>query len=253
MQEKSNKIKKEKLIRLDKFLSSQNLGSRKDVTRLIKKGFVTIDSEVIKKADMKLSPLCSEVKVAGKTIDYKENVYIMMNKPAGVLSATEDKRKTVLDILPTELSFRGLFPAGRLDKDTTGLLIITDDGNFAHEMLSPKKHIYKKYHAITERPISENDIKLFESGITYGDRKYSPAKLWKETVDGLELAAVLIREGKFHQVKRMFEATENKVLKLKRVQIGGLKLDESLAEGESRLITDYEKCLIFSEQNKLNF
>ena len=234
------------LIRLDKFLASQNIGSRKEVTALVKKGAVKVDGKIIKQSDFKFAASENIVTVSGEEIEYHKYIYIMMNKPTGVLSATQDKKaKTVLDLLPPELSRRGLFPAGRLDKNTTGLLIITDDGNFAHEMLAPKKHVYKLYEAITELPITERDIKAFETGVEEANIKFAPAKLWTETHDSRECAMVMIREGKFHQVKRMFEACNNKVIELKRLKIGKLELDVNLKEGEVRLLSKEEVASVF--------
>ena len=232
--------------RLDKFLASQNIGSRKEVSALVKKGVVLVNGEIARDPADKLDPEKDMVVVAGREIKYKRHLYIMMNKPSGVLSATEDKRTpTVLDLLPPELSRRGLFPAGRLDKDTTGLLIITDDGDFAHKMLAPKSHVYKLYEAKTEKPVTEEDTKAFADGICCGDITFAPARLWVEERGGEALSMVEIYEGKFHQVKRMFEARDNKVIALKRMRIGALCLDESLKEGEARLLDETEVAQIF--------
>lgn len=229
--------------RLDKFLASQNFGSRKEVAALIKQGVVTVNGEVAHDSAQKLDPQRDEVAVLGKQVSYQKYLYIMMNKPAGVLSATEDSRQeTVLDLLSPELSRRGLFPAGRLDKDTTGLLILTDDGDFAHRMLAPKSHVYKLYQAEVERPVTQEDVDAFEIGIASGTQQFAPARLW-----GTERTAfVEIREGKFHQVKRMFSATGNRVLTLKRLKIGGLVLDETLPLGGARLLSEEEIAQIFS-------
>lgn len=232
--------------RLDKFLSSQNICSRKDAARLAKKGEITVNGEPIKDTAVKIDPDTDEIAVGGEVVSYRKYVYIMMNKPAGVLSATEDSRaETVIDLLPPELYRRGLFPAGRLDKDTTGLMIITDDGDFAHKMLAPKSHVYKLYMAKTRRPITDDDIAAFEKGIEQGGKQFAPARLWSETIDGTEYAMTEIREGKFHQVKRMFQAVGNEVLTLKRLRIGGLWLDENLPEGCARFLTETEKQTIF--------
>ena len=229
--------------RLDKFLASQNFGTRKEVTALVKSGAVTVGGEVVRDSARKLDPLRDEVAVLGKTVTYQKHVYLMMNKPAGVLCATEDSRQeTVLDLLPPELARRGLFPAGRLDKDTTGLLILTDDGDFAHRMLAPKSHVYKLYQAEVERPITQADIEAFEAGIKSGTQQFAPARLWGEG----KTAFVEIREGKFHQVKRMFLAVGNRVLTLKRLKIGGLALDETLPLGGVRPLTEAEVTQIFS-------
>lgn len=232
--------------RLDKFLASQNLGSRKEVSALIRSGRVTVNGLAVTAPAQKLSPETDIVKVDGEKVVYQKYLYLMMNKPAGVLSATEDSRcETVLDLLPPELYRRGLFPAGRLDKDTTGLLIITDDGEFAHRMLAPKSHIYKLYEAQTLRPVTKEDILAFEKGITEGGQSFSPARLWTEMRGGGEVAMTEIREGKFHQVKRMFQAVGNQVLSLKRLKIGDLSLDETLPAGGVRALEEEEIASIF--------
>ena len=230
--------------RLDKFLVSQGLGSRKEVTRWIKDGRVQVGGEVVTDSARKIAPESESVTLDGREVVYKKFLYILMNKPAGVLSATEDSRqKTVLDLLPPELSRRGLFPAGRLDKDTTGLLIITDDGDFAHRMLAPKSHVFKRYRAVLERPVTEADVKAFESGIDFGELHFAPARLWPGEEENT--AYTEIREGKFHQVKRMFEAVGNRVLALQRVQIGSLALPEELAPGDAREMTNDEVKAVF--------
>lgn len=167
----------------------------------------------------------------------------MMNKPPGVLSAARDvKQKTVLDLLPPELSRRGLFPAGRLDKDTQGLLILTDDGDFAHRMLAPKNHVYKLYEAVVDKPLREEDCRAFERGIVLEDGEVClPAELWLKQDGPQPLVCVRICEGKFHQVKRMLKAVDKQVLLLRRVQIGECRLDEGLSPGQARIMT-HEEC-----------
>ena len=232
--------------RLDKFLVSQNLGSRKEVSGMVRRGMVAVNGTAARDAAAKIDPERDVVTVGGKPVEYRRFVTIMMNKPAGVLSATEDSRQpTVLDLLPPELRRRGLFPAGRLDKDTTGLLLITDDGDFAHRMLAPKSHVYKQYEAVTARPVTAEDVAAFAAGVEQGGQAFAPARLWTETVNGEEVACVEIREGKFHQVKRMFQAVGNEVLALKRRKIGGLRLDETLEPGACRLCTEAEIASIF--------
>lgn len=233
-------------IRLDKFLASQNIGSRKEVSKIIKSGRVEVGGERIFLPDHKLNAEDEIVTVDGEIISYSKYIYIMMNKPAGLLSATEDKKsKTVLDIIPPEMYRRGLFPAGRLDKDTTGLLIITDDGEYAHKMLSPKKNVFKRYEVKAERDITGLDIQLFKQGIEYKGIKYAPAKLEVINDTDKSFCAVEITEGKFHQVKRMFESVDNLVLQLKRVSIGELLLDENLEPGECKILNNEEKGLVF--------
>lgn len=192
--------------RLDKILVSQGIGSRREVQKLIKKKAVVVDGAVIVKPEFKIDPENCEITVNGQALDFKKHIYIMMNKPAGVLSATEDSsQKTVLDLLPDELKRKGLFPVGRLDKDTEGLLIISDDGEFAHKLLSPKNHIYKRYYVELDGDLSEDMIKNFKNGIKLKDgTEFLPAKL--EIADKRK-AYVEICEGKFHQVKKnVFDA-----------------------------------------------
>ncbi|MGX8711567.1 MAG: pseudouridine synthase [bacterium] len=239
--------------RLDKILASQNLGSRRDAGAMIRRGVVAVNGSVARKADYKVDTQSDEVTVNGEPLNFREFLYLMMNKPAGVLSASRDTRaRTVVDLLPPEQRRRGLFPAGRLDRDTEGLLIITDDGAFAHRMLAPKSHVYKLYEAVLARPIGPEDIAAFENGVELKDRTCLPARL--EVLEGGEhpLVRVQIREGKFHQVKRMFLARGNEVLKLKRVQIGGLKLDEKLAPGAVRELDKQERSAIFSQSSLSN-
>lgn len=234
-------------VRLDRFLVSQNVGSRKEAARLIRKKLVTVDGETVDMPDEKVFPGACVIAVAGNVVQYHKYLYIMMNKPAGVLSASRDNRgETVLDLLPPGLRRRGLFPAGRLDKDTTGLLVITDDGDYAHRMLSPKKHVYKTYLVESEREITAEDVRVFYEGISYGEEFYAPAKLEKFTGREGDFSIISIREGKFHQVKRMFQAVGNPVLKLKRLQIGNLFLDEKLKPGECRVMEIEEAFAVFT-------
>lgn len=230
--------------RLDKFLAAQGKGTRKEVGRLIRSGAVAVDGVPVRDPAAKVDPSRQTVAVGGNPILWQEHLYIMMNKPAGVLSATEDRRqKTVLDLLPEDLRRRGLFPAGRLDKDTTGLLLITDDGDLAHRMLSPKKHVYKLYQARLDAPVTPEDVRAFEEGVRWGEEVYAPARLWAREGDPF-VAFAQVHEGRFHQVKRMFQARGKTVLSLKRLKIGGLSLDSTLQEGECRLLAPEEVCQI---------
>lgn len=226
--------------RLDKFLSNQMNISRNDAKELIKKCLVTVNGNIAKLFDMKIEPEKDSVSAEGKEIKYREHIYIMLNKPAGVVCATRDKlTETVLELIPEELRREGLFPAGRLDKDTVGFVLITDDGGFAHDILSPKKHVDKKYFAVLEKNITEHDIDLLKSGITIDkEEKCLPAEA--VTAGKQNEIFLTLHEGKYHQVKRMAEALGNKVLYLKRISIGGLALDEKLKEGECREITEEE-------------
>lgn len=233
--------------RLDKMLASQNVGSRKEVQKLIKSGEVYVNGEICRKPDTKVDVNSDEITVSGQAVNYQKYIYIMMNKPGGVLSASTDKYdKTVIDLLPEEYKRKGLFPAGRLDKDTEGLLIITDDGDFAHRMLSPKKHVEKKYIAKLDKEITEETIKRFEDGIIFADgTECMPAKLELEDESDKKTGIVTICEGKFHQVKKMFICCGIKVVHLKRISIGNLYLDSNLPIGCSKLMTNLDKELIF--------
>ncbi len=232
--------------RLDKILSSQNFGSRKDTAKLIRTGRVSVNGQRVTRPEAKADPGQDSITLDGKEIGYERRVYYMMNKPGGVLSAARDKHsKTVLDLLPPEYQRRGLFPAGRLDKDTQGLLLITDDGDFAHRMLSPKSGVRKIYHARLDAPIGAEDIRAFEQGVQLEDFQCLPAGLRVLDEGSEPLVEVTVCEGKFHQVKRMFAARGKQVTFLKRVQIGGLVLEETLALGETRKLTPQELERIF--------
>lgn len=231
--------------RIDKILASQNFGSRKQVHKLIKDKSVLINGVICTDSGQKADPEKDIIEVNGERLNFKKHLYIMMNKPAGVLSASKDKReKTVIDLLPENLKRQGLFVAGRLDKDTEGLLIITDDGDFAHKIMSPNKKVYKKYFAKLDNPVTEETKRKFEQGIVFKDgTECLPARL--EICEEVKSAYVSICEGKFHQVKKMFLCCDLKVLYLKRISIGELKLDVSLDLGQSRELDDMEKQLIF--------
>ncbi|MEE1042368.1 MAG: pseudouridine synthase [Clostridia bacterium] len=223
--------------RLDKILSNSGLGTRKEVKKFIKYGAIKVDGKIATSADMKIDPENCEITVNGEKVIYKEFVYLMLNKPDGYVSATEDNvYPTVTELVPEEFIHYNLFPVGRLDVDTEGLLILTNDGKFAHNVTSPKKLIAKKYFVISEHPITEDDKKAFASGMNLGDFTAMPAKL-ENCKDG---CYVTIFEGKFHQVKRMFEKINNKVTYLKRVQIGSLILDDKLNTGEMKELTKGE-------------
>ena len=201
--------------RLDKILASQNIGSRKEVGTLVRKGAVTVNGEIQKKPDAKVDGEIDEICVNGVPLLFQRNLYIMMNKPAGVLSAVRDSHMdTVLDLLPPKYQRRGLFPAGRLDRDTEGLMIITNDGDFAHKMLSPKSEIFKVYHAKLDAPITNEDIKQFAQGLIIGALQCLPAALEVLEKGNEPWAQVTICEGKFPQVKRMFAACGKKVVYL---------------------------------------
>lgn len=229
--------------RLDKLLSLYYSVSRTDAKKLMKKHCIRINGETVKSPDIKVDEINDSVTVDGEKIHFKKHIYIMMNKPKGIISASNDKKATtVIDLLPEKFRRDGLFPAGRLDGDTTGFVLITDDGNFAHRILSPKNHIEKTYHALLEHPLSQEDISRFLSGIELKDGTLClEAKV--RMLRG-NTAEVIIHEGKYHQVKRMFAALGNRVVELKRVKMGALSLDKSLNEGECRELTDKELMMI---------
>ena len=232
--------------RLDKFLCERGAGTRREVQRRIKNGEVTVGGEVCRRADFKVDGQ-SAVAVGGQAVDGEKYVYIMMNKPAGVVSATEDKReRTVLDILPEELRRPGLFPAGRLDKDTEGLLIITNDGDLAHRMLSPKKHVEKTYVAELDGAVTQETARRFEEGVTFADGTVCmPARLEPRTENDKNVGIVTICEGKFHQVKKMFAACGLNVVHLQRISIGNLYLDSNLPIGCCKSLTKLEISKVF--------
>lgn len=230
--------------RLDKFLSSQTALSRKEAQKAIKEKRVLLNGTVIRAADTKVDTESDTVSLDGQPLTYQQYVYYMMDKPAGVVSATKDREeRTVLDLLPPELYRDGLFPAGRLDKDTTGLLLITDDGDYAHRMLSPKKHVQKRYIATLDREPDDSIASAFEAGIVLGDG--TVCKSGQAVPLGGCRVAVEISEGKYHQVKRMFAALGYHVEALRRVRIGGLALDEGLHPGEVRALTAEEAKKVF--------
>lgn len=231
------------MTRLDKILSTQLNISRTDAKALLKKGRVSVNGTVIKTADTK----CADsdiVTVDGEQIAYSKFVYIMMNKPQGVISASDGKgEKTVVDLLPDDMKRRGLFPAGRLDKDTTGFVLLTDDGEFAHSILSPSKHIDKTYVAHLDKPITAELVEDFRSGMTLNGEKLLEAEV--TPIDGdLTVCKVVLRQGLYHQVKRMFKKHGITVTALDRVKMGNLSLDSSLKPGESRYLTAEELDLI---------
>ena len=235
------------LMRLDKLISECGLASRKEIRQLVKSGRVTVDGAAAAAPEQKLDPEINVVCIDGEQVCYRKFHYYMLNKPAGVLSATDDgKQKTVLDLVSPEMRRMGLFPVGRLDKDTTGLLLLTDDGEFAHKVISPKSGIFKVYHAITDGRADEADVAAFAEGVVLGDgTKCLPAKL-KIQPDGSCLVKVM--EGKYHQVKRMLASRGKPVLRLKRLSIGGLELDNSLKEGEFRALSDDELCRVLNKK-----
>lgn len=221
--------------RLDKLLAGTGKWSRREVKALVRQGLVRVDGRLAASAEDKLDPAAAIVTVAGETISLRRFTYVMLHKPAGVLTATEDRKQpTVLDLLPPELRRIGLAPVGRLDKDTEGLLLLTNDGELAHRLLSPKYHVEKRYFARVDGELSAADAEAFARGMTLGDGlECLPAGL--EVLPD-RVCIVTLREGKFHQVKRMLAARGAPVLYLKRLSMGPLTLDDSLAAGAYRLL-----------------
>lgn len=233
-------------IRLDKMIANMGLGTRKEIKQLIKKNQVTINGEAIKDSSIQIDPEIDEVFVLGERLEYKEYFYIMLNKPQGVVSATEDRKDTtVIELLEEKFQRLELFPVGRLDKDTEGLLLLTNDGQLAHRLLSPKKHVTKTYYAKIDGQVTEEDTNAFSEGIILDDGyRTLPAKLEILKTQSTSEVLVTIYEGKFHQVKRMFEAVGKKVIYLKRLSMGELILDEELALGDYRELTQEELNLL---------
>lgn len=227
-----------KAIRIDKYLADMGLGSRAEMKSAMKKGQVTVDGVIIKKPETKVVPGENTILFNGQAVDYVKYIYYVLHKPAGCVTATEDNlHKTVMDYIEDDRRTE-LFPVGRLDIDTEGLLLITNDGELAHQLLSPKKHVSKVYYVELADPLKETDVKAFAAGLDIGDDKPAlPAKL--KILDERS-AEVEIVEGRFHQVKRMFKAVDNEVIYLRRIQMGTLRLEDDLRPGEYRKLTDDE-------------
>lgn len=228
--------------RLDKILSNSGFGTRKEIKQMVRGGQVTVDGRVVKDSSMHVNPYQNEVMVNGQKVEYREFVYLMMNKPAGVVSATWDNKfKTVVDLVPEAYRHFDVFPVGRLDRDTEGLLLLTNDGQLAHDLLSPKKHVPKTYYAKVDGKVSQTDVEVFKKGVGLDDGYETlPAQLVilkSEEQSEIELTIV---EGKFHQVKRMFEAVGKKVTYLQRITMGAVDLDRGLELGACRELTHRE-------------
>ncbi|MEK4758221.1 pseudouridine synthase [Macrococcoides caseolyticum] len=225
-------------MRLDKFLGNHGFGTRKEVKLLVKRGAVKVNDVVVKKSDIKIVPENDTVTVYDEVVMYEPFVYIMLNKPAGYISSTKDyKDETVLELIEGFEHYE-LHPVGRLDKDTEGLLILTNDGQFSHDVLSPRKHVNKTYFARVDGYVTDDTVELFKAGITLDDGyKAMPAELQIISAGEISEIELVIQEGKFHQVKRMFKAVDMTVIYLKRIKMGGLALDESLTPGAYRKLT----------------
>lgn len=224
--------------RIDKIISEQTNYSRKEIKKLISQGTVYANNKQVKKSEEKYDDTNISIKISGEEIDIRKHIYLLLNKPKGYISTTEIKtQKTVLDLVPEKYKTRVLFPAGRLDKDTTGLMIITDDGEFAHNILAPRKHIRKIYEVTLDNPVTDTMIKGFEKGVKLNDGECKSAILKKT---GEYTARVTIREGRYHQIKRMFGCYKAKVIELNRICMGNLFLPEELKLGEIRELTEEE-------------
>ncbi|WP_054024182.1 16S rRNA pseudouridine(516) synthase [Bacillus sp. FJAT-28004] len=248
-----------KRIRIDKLIAHMGLGTRSEIKRAVKLGMVVVDDKVVKDSGLIVDPDHAKVYFDGAPVVYRDVVYFMLNKPQGVISATEDGReRTVIDLLELSDRQRDPFPVGRLDKDTVGLLLLTNDGQLAHELLSPRKHVAKTYEALVLGDVGEEDKQIFSVGVTLDDGYVTmPADLQimdREQRDDeiISRISLTIMEGKFHQVKRMFEAVGKKVVYLKRVSMGPLKLDENLEEGSYRELSEEEVELLRSHKRKID-
>lgn len=228
--------------RLDKIIASTGKWSRRDVKELARRGLVTVNGSAVRLVEEKFDPEAVEISVKGEALSYQRYTWIMLNKPAGCLSATEDGRgKTVLDLLPLELRRKKLFPVGRLDKDTEGLLLLTDEGPLAHTLLSPRRHVDKVYYVRTAGRLTEEDCRAFAAGLSLADGlQCLPAKLEILSAGEGSEAHVTLREGKFHQIKRMLASRGKPVVYLERIQMGPLPLDRELPRGAFRFLTEEE-------------
>lgn len=230
-----------KTMRIDKFLSEMNIGSRKEIKEAVKKGRIKVNNVLIKSSDLKISPDTDEIYYDNKLVKYVEYEYFIMNKPSGVVSATKDDADTtVIELIKTNTR-DDIFPMGRLDKDTEGLLIITNDGEMAHRLLSPSNHVKKIYFARVEGRVTDEDVLRFKEGLTLKDGTVTkPSELKIILSDDISEIELTIYEGKYHQVKRMFASVGKKVVYLKRICMGDLYLDDSLKTGEYRELTKEE-------------
>ncbi len=231
--------------RLDKIISSQSMMTRSEAHKLIRAGAVAVNGITVKNTSAKIDTDSDIITVNSEPFRYRKFIYIMMNKPDGIVSASRDpKEKTVIDIIPDELKRPDLFPAGRLDKDTTGFVLITDDGEFAHNILSPRHHIDKTYLAETDCIIYDEHIEKMRNGMMLGDEQLLEAEIDLVEDSPCVVYRIVLREGKYHQIKRMIASTNAKLLSLKRIAMGRLSLDENLAPGECREITAEELKMI---------
>lgn len=227
-------------MRIDKFLSNMGIATRTESSKAARQGMILVNGVAVKKADIHINPEKDIIVYCGRTIEYRKYTYILMNKPDGVVSATEDGRdKTVIDLLPEELQKLNLFPCGRLDKHTLGLVMLTDDGDLAHRLLSPKHHVKKKYYFESKFPLTDEEIAYLEKGATLEDGYITkPSEI--ELSESWQSGYITLVEGKYHQIKRMLESVDNKITYLERITFGPLVLDENLARGQWRFLTENE-------------
>ena len=224
--------------RIDKIISEQTYYSRKDIKKLISKGLVYVNGELVKKPEIKYDETNISIKINGEEIEIKKHIYLLLNKPKVYISATEDdSQNTVLDLVPEKYKNRNLFPAGRLDKDTTGFMLITDDGEFAHNILSPRKHVKKVYEVTLDIPVTEIMVEGFKNGVNLNDGECKSAQL---EITGEYTAKVTITEGRYHQIKRMFGCYGAKVIELNRICMGNLYLPKELKLGEVKELAQNE-------------
>lgn len=234
-------------MRIDKLLSEMGKATRKQSAMLAKSGKILVNGIPVKRADMHIDPQSDLITLCGEEIVYKKFTYIMMNKPQGYVSATEDGREmTVLDLLPNEEKRKNLFPCGRLDKNTLGLIILTNDGDSAHKLLSPKHHVSKEYEFKARKPISLEDKERLEAGVDIGGYVTKPCKI--SLYEDGSFGKITLTEGKYHQIKRMLEAIDNKIIYLERVSFGGLMLDPELNRGEWRYLTNEEEKILLGDK-----
>ncbi|MCR5254413.1 MAG: rRNA pseudouridine synthase [Acetatifactor sp.] len=225
-------------MRLDKLLGELNIGTRSEVKKLITKGRISVNGSIVTKPDEKVDEESALITYEGREYRYKKFSFYMLNKPEGILTAnTDSDTPTIMDLLPKELR-NTHFSIGRLDKDTTGLIIVCNDGELVHRLLSPKKHVDKKYLVTIEKPLNDTDIKTLENGVDIGEKNLT-AQSKVEIIDENNIY-LTIHEGKFHQIKRMLKAVDNNVLALKRISLGGVSLDRNLQSGQYRELTDQE-------------
>ena len=237
------------LIRLDKYISDSAQVSRQDAKKFLSKGMVAVDGKIVKKGDAKVDDAVNVVTVNGNPLQYQKFVYIMLNKPKGVVSATDDKNDvTVTDLVKKDYPKRNLFPAGRLDKTSTGFVLLTDDGEFAHDILAPKKHVSKEYIVTLDAPINDEIIEQFNNGVTLADGTLLKSAVLEKTDEPM-VVKVVLKQGVYHQIKRMFGVFDIGVNELHRSHIGGVKLDDTLEDGEYRELTEAELEEIYSAIN----